>query len=88
MECLPVAKLPEGPEWTYEINFQNAEQVVIFWREFLFRFAVDDAMNFYQVAWQLALELWRRLRTTVRPDEAQDRAIAGSHLFLNLRPTC
>src|ERR1700693_5226463 len=23
MECLPVAKLPEGPEWTYEIKLDG-----------------------------------------------------------------
>jgi len=23
MECLPVAKLPEGPEWTYEIKLSG-----------------------------------------------------------------
>jgi len=29
MECLPVAKLPEGPEWTYEIKLDGYHLEVV-----------------------------------------------------------
>jgi ATP-dependent DNA ligase len=29
MDCLPVAKLPEGPEWTYEIKLDGYRPEVV-----------------------------------------------------------